>query len=396
MVPQVGARRKARLLVAGAVIGAALSASGAAAGASPVPGVAIAGRYIVTFEQATGSAAVESASRDVAASGGRVTHTYRFALRGFSAELPAEAVAELRADPDVATVEADTTVSARTTQPNPPSWGLDRIDQRNLPLNGAYGYTTTGRAVTAYVVDTGIRTTHTDFGGRAVEGFTAVADGRGAQDCNGHGTHVAGTVGGTAHGVAKQVRLMAVRVLDCNGSGSTSAVIAGIDWITGHHQPGRPAVANLSLGGSASTTLDAAVNRAVADGVTFVAAAGGSATDACSFSPARVPAALTVGSSTAADARAPSSNVGPCLDLFAPGTSITSTWHTTDTATATLSGTSMAAAHVTGAAARYLQSHPSATPAAVQGGLVRSATTGVLSGVGTGSPNRLLFLAAGR
>jgi subtilisin family serine protease len=393
---RVGARRKAGLLVAGVVIGAALSASGATAGATPAPGVATPGRYIVVFEPTAGSASVESASGDVVASGGRVTHSYRFALRGFAAELSAKAVAELRADPDVASIEADTTMSTRTTQPNPPSWGLDRIDQRNLPLHDAYGYTTTGRAVTAYVVDTGIRTTHTDFGGRAVEGYTAVDDGRGAQDCNGHGTHVAGTVGGTSHGVAKQVRLVAVRVFDCTGSGSTSAVIAGIDWIVGHHRPGRPAVANLSIGGSASPTLDAAVHRAVADGVTVVAAAGGSAGDACTFSPARVPPALTAGSSTPADVRAPSSNVGPCIDLFAPGTSITSAWHTSDTATATLSGTSMAAAHVTGVAARYLQADPAAPPASVHGGLVRSATTGVLGDVGTGSPNRLLFMATGR
>jgi len=392
MRTRAGARWMFPIVVAGAVAAATISASGASAGAE----AGAPGRYIVVFEQAAGSASVESASRDVVAAGGKVEHRYRFALQGFSAELPAAAVAGLRADPDVVSVEADTTITTRTTQPNPPSWGLDRVDQRTLPLNHAYGYTTTGRAVTAYVVDTGIRTTHTDFGGRAVEGYTAVADGRGAQDCNGHGTHVAGTIGGTTHGVAKQVRLVAVRVFDCTGSGSTSAVIAGIDWVAGHHQPGRPAVANLSLGGSPSTTLDAAVQRVIADGVTLVAAAGGSASNACNFSPARVPPALTVGASTPADARASSSNVGPCVDLFAPGTSITSAWHTSDTATATLSGTSMAAAHVTGVAARYLQADPSAPPATVHGGLVRSATTGVLRDVGAGSPNRLLFMAPGR
>jgi subtilisin family serine protease len=302
------------------------------------------------------------------------------------------AVAKLRANPNVAYIEADATVTASTTQTNA-TWGIDRIDQRNRPLSTTYNYTSTGAGVTAYVIDTGIRTTHNQFGGRAVGGFTAINDGRGTTDCNGHGTHVAGTVGGTTYGVAKQVRLVAVRVLSCSGSGTTSGVIAGIDWVTGNHAAGSPAVANMSLGGGASSSLDNAVNRSINDGVTYAVAAGNSNVSACNSSPARVPAALTAGSTTSTDARSSFSNYGSCVDLFAPGSSITSAWYTSNTATNTISGTSMASPHVAGAAARYLQGNPSASPATVSDAIRTNATTGVVTNPGSGSPNRLLYVS---
>ena len=241
------------------------------------------------------------------------------------------------------------------------TWGLDRIDQRSLPLNNTYTYNATGAGVKAYIIDTGIRTTHTQFGGRAIDGFDAIDSALPAADCNGHGTHVAGTVGGTTYGVAKGVTLVAVRVLDCNGSGSTSGVIAGINWVTGNHAAGAPAVANMSLGGGASSALDKAVRNSIADGVTYALAAGNDNTNACNQSPARTAEALTVGSTTSSDARSSFSNFGTCVDLFAPGSSITSAWNTNDTATNTISGTSMATPHVAGAAALYLQGTPART-----------------------------------
>jgi subtilisin family serine protease len=249
----------------------------------------------------------------------------------------------------------------------------------------------TGSGVNAYVIDTGIRTTHTNFGGRAVGGFTAINDGRGSTDCNGHGTHVAGTIGSTTWGVAKAVRLIAVRVLSCSGSGSNSGVIAGVNFVTSNHTAGQPAVANMSLGGGASTALDTAVNNSIADGVTYAVAAGNSNTNAANSSPARVANAITVGSSTSSDARSSFSNFGSVVDIFAPGSSITSTWSTSNTATNTISGTSMATPHVAGVAARYLQTNPGASPATVRNALVADATTNVLTGIPSGTANRLLF-----
>jgi subtilisin family serine protease len=291
-------------------------------------------------------------------------------------------------------------VHATTTQPSPPSYGLDRIDQRALPLSGSYSYTATASNVTAYIIDTGILYSHTDFGGRAVPGFDAVTSGGGAVDCNGHGTHVSGTVGGTTYGVAKSVKLVGVRVLGCNGSGSTAGVVAGIDWVTGNHQSGTPAVANMSLGGGADAALDAAVNRAIADGVTFGVAAGNDgsslndllgSSNACNSSPARVPAALTVAATDSSDSRASYSNRGSCVDLWAPGTSIKSDWFSSPTATNTISGTSMATPHVVGVAALYLSGHPTAAPAAVASALNGGATPGVVKNAGSGTANRLLF-----
>jgi subtilisin family serine protease len=332
--------------------------------------------------------------------GGRVGFVYGHVLNGFSVTLPTAALPALRLLPGVRSVEADLPVHATSTQPNPPSYGLDRIDQRALPLSRSYSWTADGHGVTAYIIDTGITYKHVDFGGRAVPGFDAVTPGGGAVDCNGHGTHVSGTVGGTTYGVAKRVRLVGVRVLDCNGSGSTSGVVAGLDWVAAHHVAGAPAVANMSLGGGADATLDAAVNRAISDGITFGVAAGNDGglvndllglSDACNGSPARVPAALTVAATDSSDARASYSDRGSCVDLWAPGTGITSDWSTSTTATNTLSGTSMATPHVVGVAALYLTAHPSASPATVAAALTSAATPGVVQNAGSGTPNRLLF-----
>lgn len=355
---------------------------------------AVPDNYIVTMQ--TGAEANNNrmaAAAEAQSNGGQIRFQYAAALHGFAAMLPQRALDALRNNPNVASIEADQVVSLNTTQ-SPATWGLDRIDQRAMPLSNSYTYNFTGAGVTAYIIDTGIRFTHTQFGGRAVSGYDAV-DGGSADDCNGHGTHVSGTVGGSTYGVAKGVKLVGVRVLNCQGSGSNSGVIAGIDWATSNHAAGTPAVANMSLGGSVSTALDTAVNNSIADGITYGVAAGNDNGNACNGSPSRVAAAITVGATTNTDARSSFSNFGTCLDIFAPGSSITSSWNTNDTATNTISGTSMATPHVVGAAALYLQEHPGSSPQAVRDGLVNSATAGVVTNPGTGSPNKLLYTLGG-
>ena len=320
--------------------------------------------------------------------GAGITHVYDSAISGFSAWMTDAQALALSDDPGVLFVEEDQVMTASVTQ-NPATWGLDRIDQRNLPLNQTYQYTSSGAGVNVYIIDTGIRRTHTQFGGRAFVGFDAIGDGQNTNDCNGHGTHVSGTVGGSTYGVAKSVRLFAVRVLSCSGSGSNAGVIAGVNWVTTNRI--RPAVANMSLGGGASTALDNAVRNSIAAGVTYAIAAGNSNTNAANSSPARVTQAITVGASTMTDARSSFSNFGSVVDIFAPGSSITSAWRTSDTATNTISGTSMATPHVAGMAARILQGNTGASPATVRDQLVAQATLNHLSGIPTGTANRLLF-----
>ncbi|GAA2667733.1 MULTISPECIES: S8 family peptidase [Actinosynnema] len=322
--------------------------------------------------------------------GGQVKHTYS-SINGFAVSLSESAAKRLAADPSVEYVEQDQVFSIQATQTNPPSWGLDRIDQRNLPLNSSYSYTSTGSGVRAYVIDTGVRIAHNAFGGTAVNGYDAVDGDNVAQDGNGHGTHVAATVSSASYGVSKAAQIVAVRVLDNAGSGTTAGVVAGINWVTNNHV--KPAVANMSLGGGASTSLDNAVASSISAGVTYAVAAGNSNANASNYSPARVASALTVGATTSTDARASYSNYGAVVDIFAPGSAITSAWNTSNTATNSISGTSMASPHVAGAAARYLSTAPTATPAQVATYLINQATTGKVTSPGTGSPNRLLYLA---
>jgi serine protease len=359
-------------------------------GARPVPD-----SYIVVLDDAALGAVQKSrpavsrvADEMARRHGGRVNRVYAHALRGFATVMSKARAQALARDPRVKYVEQDSEVWALGTQSSPPG-GLDRIDQRDRPVDATYTYDLTGVGVNVYIIDSGIRTTHVDFEGRAFHGYTAVNDFRGSYDCNGHGTHVAGTVGGATWGVAKKVTLVAVRVLGCDGWGTTGWVIAGVDWVTANFVA--PAVANMSVGAPATSALDDAVRNSVAVGVTYVVAAGNSAANACNESPSRVSEALVVGASTSSDARSSFSNQGPCLDLFAPGLDITSAWHTSDTATNTISGTSMASPHVAGVAALYLEQNPTASPSVVAGAIVGKATTGRLTGIATDTPNRLLY-----
>ncbi|WP_045739700.1 S8 family peptidase [Actinoplanes rectilineatus] len=378
-----------RQLAAGLVAAAAVLAAANPAVAAPATGQirfagsadAIPGSYIVVLKSGAQQAEVSQAY------GAAVRRSFGTALNGFEATMSETQAKRLAADTDVAYVEQNQVVRLNATQSNA-TWGLDRIDQRARPLSTTYTYPVTASNVTAYIIDTGIRYTHNDFGGRATFGYDAV--GTGGVDCNGHGTHVAGTVGGTTYGVAKAVKLVGVRVLNCSGSGTTAGVVAGINWVTSNAV--KPAVANMSLGGGASTAIDNAVASSISSGVTYAVAAGNNNANACSYSPARVPTAITVGATTNTDARASYSNYGSCLDIFAPGTSITSDWYSSNTATNTISGTSMASPHVAGAAALVLSRNTSYTPAQVASALTTNATPNVVTSPGTGSPNRLLFV----
>jgi len=397
------------LATVGMLAGAAMVATMAApATAAPSVGeirsaggaTAVADSYIVVLKDSsvggragTRQATVKSTASSLAERfGGSLGYVYGDALNGFEVKLSEKAAKRLAAHPSVDYVEQNHTVNLTATQTNPP-WGLDRIDQRNLPLDGRYTYVSDGTRVKVYVIDTGIRITHNDFGGQAIYGYDAVDGTLPADDCNGHGTHVAGTVGGTTYGVAKDSIPVAVRVLGCTGSGTWAQVISGINWVTSDHQAGQPAVANMSLGGATNSALNTAVANSIADGITYAVASGNSNANACNFSPASVPTALTVNASQSNDARASFSNWGTCTDLFAPGVSVLSAWHTSNTATNTISGTSMASPHVAGAAARVLEVNPTWTPAQVHSYLVSQATPNVVTSPGTGSPNRLLYLA---
>jgi subtilisin family serine protease len=396
-----------RLAAASVIAGAALALSTAAAFPATAAGTAaegrienagapgaISGSYIVTLDEAAADAGSTQGKALAKEYGATIKKTYRAALNGYAVELSEAQAKRFAADPAVESVVQNRTFTVSGTQPSPPSWGLDRIDQKTLPLDQSYTYPDkAGQGVTAYIIDTGVRITHSDFGGRASYGYDAIDNDNTAQDGYGHGTHVAGTVAGSAYGVAKKAKIVAVRVLDNSGSGTTAQVVAGIDWVTAHAV--KPAVANMSLGGGADSVLDAAVRNSIASGITYAVAAGNESTNASTKSPARVAEAITVGSTTSTDARSSFSNYGSVLDIFAPGSSITSSWNTSDSATNTISGTSMATPHVAGAAALYLADHPGDTPAQVSAGLVAAAGTGVVTNPGTGSPNRLLNVGSG-
>ncbi|MFE5482514.1 S8 family serine peptidase [Streptomyces sp. NPDC056527] len=364
------------------------------AGAAPTPALgtvyglgaegAVAGSYVVLLDEKAdkGELAKEY--------GGTLRRSYDSAVNGFSVNGLSETEAKrLAADPAVAKVVQNKKFSINATQTDPPSWGLDRVDQAETAGDKKYTYPDKGgEGVTAYVIDTGVRVSHEDFGGRAADGFDAIDNDNTAQDGNGHGTHVAGTIAGTAHGVAKKAKIVAVRVLDDNGSGTTEQVVAGIDWVTKNHQG--PSVANMSLGGGADPALDDAVKKAIAAGVTFGVAAGNESSDAGQGSPSRVQEAITVASSTEDDQQSSFSNFGSVVDLYAPGSEITSAWNDSDTGTKTISGTSMATPHVVGAAAVYLAGHPDATPDQVAEALVAGATPDKISNPSEGTANKLL------
>lgn len=358
---------------------------------------AIPNRYIVLFDDAALSSKlapareVSAVTSDVAKQyGARPEHVYSTAMKGFAAQMSAKQAMAMSRDPRVRMVEEDGLISVSASQPDPPSWGLDRIDQRQLPLNNSYDYEAAGSNVNVYIIDTGIRPSHIEFGGRATIDFDALTDGQNGLDCNGHGTHVAATIGGSTVGVARGVRLHGVRALPCGGTGPVSDVLAAVDWVTANHVA--PAVVNMSLNGDVSPLLDFVVEQSIAGGLPFVAAAGNATDDACLSSPARVPTAITVGASGPTDNFLYFSNFGSCVDIFAPGDNIKSAWYTGDQIYRSLSGTSMAAPHVAGIAAIYLSAHPNATPAEVANVILSRATPGIINGLpDSASPNLMAY-----
>lgn len=359
-------------------------------GSSQAKGI-IKNQYIVILNKDAGPS--NDFAKNIAKQhGGKVLQTYDTVLKGFAVYLPEAAgtafVEAMKKNPNVLSVENDTIMKIDATTQSNPDWGLDRIDQKALPLNSAYSYLQTGSGTTAYIVDTGILSTHQQFSGRVLSGYTAISDGNGTTDCNGHGTHVAGTVGGSTYGVAKNVSLVPIRILGCDGSGASSNVIAGLDWVLKNGK--KPAVVNMSLGGDANTSLDSAVENLFNNGYVMVVAAGNSNTDACSSSPARVSKAITVAATDSTDTRASYSNYGSCVDIFAPGSQINSSWIGNNTATKILNGTSMATPHVAGVVAEMLQSTPNATPQTISTNLVNQASSNVVKNP-SGSPNRLLY-----
>lgn len=359
-------------------------------GSSEAKGI-IKNQYIVILNKDVGSSN-EFAQGIAKQHGGKVLQTYDAVVKGFAIYLPDVAgtafVEAMKKNPKVVSVENDTIMKIDATTQSNPDWGLDRIDQRNLPLDSAYSYLQTGSGTTAYIVDTGILSTHQQFSGRVLSGYTAISDGNGTSDCHGHGTHVAGTVGGSTYGVAKNVSLVPIRILGCDGSGASSNVIAGLDWILKNGK--KPAVVNMSLGGEANASLDSAVENLFNNGYVMVVAAGNSNTDACSSSPARVSKAITVAATDSTDTRASYSNYGSCVDIFAPGSQINSSWIGSNTATKVLNGTSMATPHVVGVVAEMLQSTPTATPQTISTNLLNQASSNVVKNP-SGSPNRLLY-----
>ncbi|EXR42119.1 S8 family peptidase [Acinetobacter pittii] len=359
-------------------------------GSSEAKGI-IKNQYIVILNKDVGSSN-EFAQGIAKQHGGKVLQTYDAVLKGFAIYLPDVAgttfVEAMKKNPKVVSVENDTIMKVDATTQSNPDWGLDRIDQKNLPLDSAYSYLQTGSGTTAYIVDTGILSTHQQFSGRVLSGYTAISDGNGTNDCHGHGTHVAGTVGGSTYGVAKNVSLVPIRILGCDGSGASSNVIAGLDWILKNGK--KPAVVNMSLGGEANASLDSAVENLFNNGYVMVVAAGNSNTDACSSSPARVGKAITVAATDNTDTRASYSNYGSCVDIFAPGNQINSSWIGSNTATKVLNGTSMATPHVVGVVAEMLQSTPTVTPQTISTNLLNQASSNVVKNP-SGSPNRLLY-----
>jgi subtilisin family serine protease len=423
-VPMRHVTRRSRYLVGLLAIASIVSVGTQAQAATPKEGVvlyaddpaAIASSYIVVFNDTsvTRKEVPNRAADLVGEHKGTLEHVYVHALGGFAAKLTKAAARRIAADSSVKFVEQNRAVympsqpiSITDAQQNPPSWGLDRIDERRRPLDGRYTYNNTGSGVRVYVIDSGIRLSHNEFGGRAVAGYSS---GVGGASCNGHGTHVAGTIGGASHGVAKEVTLVDVQVLDCINYVPWTELTAGVDWVTGDHDPGERAIANLSIGGPPtfeSAAFEQAVNGSIGDGITYVVSAGNENIDACNQTPARIPGVITVGATTSGDTRwtnsTKGSNFGSCLDLFAPGDDIRAAWSgnppsgdcsglsgSGDSATATCSGTSMAAPHVAGVAARTLAANPSFTPQQVRDKLVNDATVGLVTNRGTGSPNRLL------